>query len=59
MIGKYVGYVAGDDRLHGFLSGILRDQMGVRESRPGVSRLPPSAAATRYTPTRRSTAGPG
>ena len=34
MNGKYVGYVAGDDPLHGFLRGIIRDRMGVRESRP-------------------------
>jgi aminoglycoside phosphotransferase (APT) family kinase protein len=34
MIGSYVGYVDGDDRLHDFLSGIVRDQMGVRQSRP-------------------------
>jgi aminoglycoside phosphotransferase (APT) family kinase protein len=34
VIGKYVGYVAGDDRLHGFLSGIVRDQLGVRETTP-------------------------
>jgi len=34
VIGKYVGYVAGDDRLHGFLSGILHDQLGVRETTP-------------------------
>jgi hypothetical protein len=34
VIGTYVGYVAGHDRLHAFLSGILRDQMGVRQSGP-------------------------
>ncbi len=34
MLGKYVGYVAGQDRLHGFLSSILWDQMGVRQSGP-------------------------
>ncbi len=34
MIGTYVGYVSGNDRLHGFLGGIMRDQMGVRESMP-------------------------
>jgi aminoglycoside phosphotransferase (APT) family kinase protein len=32
--GKYVGYVAGHDPLHGFLSQILAERMGVRESRP-------------------------
>jgi aminoglycoside phosphotransferase (APT) family kinase protein len=31
MNGKYVGYVAGEDPLHGFLSGIMRDRLGVRE----------------------------
>jgi aminoglycoside phosphotransferase (APT) family kinase protein len=34
VIGKYVGYVAGDDRLHGFLGAVMRDKMGVRVSRP-------------------------
>jgi aminoglycoside phosphotransferase (APT) family kinase protein len=34
IVGEYVGYVRGDDQLHGFLSGILRDQLGVRESSP-------------------------
>jgi aminoglycoside phosphotransferase (APT) family kinase protein len=34
VIGKYVGYVAGDDRLHGFLRGIVHDQLGVRETTP-------------------------
>ena len=34
MIGNYVGYVAGDDRLHDFLGAIMRDKMGVRQSRP-------------------------
>src|SRR6266567_2017142 len=32
MNGKYVGYVAGEDPLHGFLSMIMRDRLGVRES---------------------------
>jgi aminoglycoside phosphotransferase (APT) family kinase protein len=32
--GRYVGYVDGRDPLHGFLSGIVRDRMGVRESHP-------------------------
>ena len=31
MNGKYVGYVAGEDPLHDFLSGIMRDRLGVRE----------------------------
>jgi aminoglycoside phosphotransferase (APT) family kinase protein len=31
MNGKYVGYVAGEDPLHGFLSKIMRDRLGVRE----------------------------
>jgi aminoglycoside phosphotransferase (APT) family kinase protein len=34
MNGKYVGYVDGQDQLHGFLSAIIRDRMDVRESRP-------------------------
>ncbi len=34
MNGKYVGYVAGHDPLHAFLRGILRERLGVRESRP-------------------------
>jgi Ser/Thr protein kinase RdoA (MazF antagonist) len=34
MNGEYVGYVAGHDPLHDFLSGIIRDRMGVREPRP-------------------------
>ena len=34
MNGRYVGYVAGDDPLHGFLSRIIRDLMGVREAQP-------------------------
>ncbi|BEP12176.1 phosphotransferase [Acidothermaceae bacterium B102] len=34
MIGQYVGYVHGQDRLHGFLSGILWDKLGVRQHRP-------------------------
>jgi aminoglycoside phosphotransferase (APT) family kinase protein len=34
MNGRYVGYVAGDDPLHGFLSRIIRDLMGVREGQP-------------------------
>ena len=34
MKGSYVGYVAGHDPLHDFLSGIIRDRLGVRETRP-------------------------
>ncbi len=34
MNGRYVGYVAGDDPLHGFLSRIIRDRMGVHEAWP-------------------------
>ena len=34
MNGNYVGYVAGQDPLHGFLSRIIRDRMGVREPQP-------------------------
>jgi aminoglycoside phosphotransferase (APT) family kinase protein len=34
MNGRYVGYVAGQDPLHDFLSGIIRDGMGVRQSLP-------------------------
>jgi Phosphotransferase enzyme family len=34
MNGKYVGYVAGEDPLHGFLSMIMRDRLGVPEPRP-------------------------
>jgi aminoglycoside phosphotransferase (APT) family kinase protein len=32
--GRYVGYLAGHDPLHDFLSGIVRDGLGVREARP-------------------------
>jgi hypothetical protein len=32
--GRYVGYVAGDDPLHGFLSQIISDRMGIHEPRP-------------------------
>jgi hypothetical protein len=31
MHGEYVGYVAGEDPLHGFLSKIMRDRLGVAE----------------------------
>ena len=34
MNGRYVGYVAGHDPLHDFLSGIIRDRMGLHEPRP-------------------------
>jgi hypothetical protein len=34
MIGSYVGYVAGSDPLHDFLTCIIRDRMGVREPQP-------------------------
>ena len=34
MNGRYMGYVDGDDPLHGFLSRIIRDRMGVREGQP-------------------------
>jgi aminoglycoside phosphotransferase (APT) family kinase protein len=34
MNGAYVGYVAGSDPLHDFLTRIIRDRMGVREPQP-------------------------
>ena len=34
MNGRYVGYVAGDDPLHDFLSRIIRDRLQVREPHP-------------------------
>jgi Phosphotransferase enzyme family len=34
VFGKYVGYVSADDAMHGFLCGIVRDQLGVREPTP-------------------------
>jgi Ser/Thr protein kinase RdoA (MazF antagonist) len=34
MNGTYVGYVAGSDPLHDFLTWIVRDRMGVREPQP-------------------------
>jgi aminoglycoside phosphotransferase (APT) family kinase protein len=34
MKGRYLGYVAGDDPLHDFLGGIVRDHFGLREVRP-------------------------
>ena len=33
MNGEYVGYVAGEDPLHGFLSTIMHDRLGIREPR--------------------------
>jgi aminoglycoside phosphotransferase (APT) family kinase protein len=32
--GRYVGYVAGTDPLHGFLSNVIHERMGVREAQP-------------------------
>jgi hypothetical protein len=48
--GRYVGYVAGHDPLHGFLSRIIRDLLGVRESRPAfrVFRLSGSNVVYKY-----------
>ncbi len=34
MLGRYVGYVGGDDPLHDFIGRIMRDLLGVHESRP-------------------------
>src|SRR6266550_2427894 len=34
MKGKYVGYVAGQDPLHDFLSTIIRDRLGISEPQP-------------------------
>jgi aminoglycoside phosphotransferase (APT) family kinase protein len=34
MVGKFVGYVAGHDPLHGFLRGIMSERMGVRTADP-------------------------
>ena len=34
MKGKYVGYVAGHDPLHDFLSTIIRDRLGISEPQP-------------------------
>lgn len=34
MNGSYVGYVSGDDPLHGFLGRIMYDRMGVRDPHP-------------------------
>jgi hypothetical protein len=50
MKGKYVGYVAGDDPLHGFLTGIIRDRMGVDAPQPAfrVFRLSGSNVVYAY-----------
>ena len=50
MNGRYVGYLAGDDPLHGFLSRIVRDHMGVRETHPAfrVFRLSGSNVVYAY-----------
>ncbi|MGA9493922.1 MAG: aminoglycoside phosphotransferase, partial [Mycobacterium sp.] len=34
MFGQYVGYVSGDDGMHGFLRRIVREQLGVHERNP-------------------------
>ena len=50
MNGRYVGYLAGDDPLHGFLSRIIRDLMEVREAHPAfrVFRLSGSNVVYAY-----------
>src|SRR5215467_8573493 len=50
MNGKYVGYVAGEDPLHGFLSVIMRDRLGVCEPQLAfrVFRLSGSNEVYRY-----------
>ena len=50
MNGKYVGYVAGHDPLHDFLSRTIRDRMGVREPHPAfrVFRLSGSNVVYAY-----------
>jgi hypothetical protein len=50
MNGKYVGYVAGHDPLHDFLTGIIRDRIGVREPQPAYRafRLTGSNEVYRY-----------
>ena len=50
MNGKYVGYVAGQDPLHGFLSTIMRDRLDVRERQLAfrVFRLSGSNEVYRY-----------
>jgi hypothetical protein len=47
MNGKYVGYVDGQDPLHGFLSMIIRDRMDVRESRPAFRAFQLSGSKAR------------
>jgi hypothetical protein len=44
MNGKYVGYVAGEDPLHGFLSTIMRDRLEVRE--PQLARCTSATTCT-------------
>jgi hypothetical protein len=50
MNGKYVGYVAGHDPLHDFLSKIMRDRLEVREPQPAfrVFRLSGSNVVYAY-----------
>jgi len=50
MNGRYVGYLAGDDPLYGFLSRIIRDLMEVREAHPAfrVFRLSGSNVVYAY-----------
>jgi hypothetical protein len=50
MHGEYVGYVAGEDPLHGFLRRIMRDRLGVREPQLAfrVFRLSGSNEVYRY-----------
>ena len=50
MNGKYVGYVAGEDPLHGFLSTIMRDRLKVRAPQLAyrVFRLSGSNEVYRY-----------
>ena len=50
MNGRYVGYLAGDDPLHGFLRRIIRDRMEVREAQPAfrVFRLSGSNVVYAY-----------
>jgi hypothetical protein len=57
MNGTYVGYVEGRDPLHGFLSGIIRDRLGVREAQPAfrVFRLSGSNEVYAYAEKRTDT----
>ena len=50
MNGRYVGYLAGDDPLHGFLRRIILDRMEVREAHPAfrVFRLSGSNVVYAY-----------